>query len=53
MDGVAKDAKFDVEGFRSVLKVRAESEGQWGGTPPSVEYYFDLAYYDNALAGLK
>ena len=53
VDGMAKDAKFDVEGFRNVLKLRAEIEGQWGGTPPPIERYFDLAYYDKALAGLR
>ncbi len=40
VDGIAKDAKFDMEGFKNVLKLRAEIEGQWGGTPP-VERYFD------------
>jgi ABC-type nitrate/sulfonate/bicarbonate transport system substrate-binding protein len=50
--GVAKDARFDLEGFRNVLKLRAEMEGQWGGKPPAPEKYFDLSYYDKALAGL-
>ena len=31
--GMAKDAKFDMEG--NVLKLRAEIEGQWGGNPPA------------------
>ena len=52
VDGMAKDAKFDVEGFHNVLKLRAEIEGQWGGTPPPPERYFDLSYYAKALAGL-
>jgi ABC-type nitrate/sulfonate/bicarbonate transport system substrate-binding protein len=51
-DGIAKDAKFDMEGFKNVLKLRAEIEGQWGGHPPSPDKYVDLAYYDKALAGL-
>jgi len=50
--GMAKDAKFDLEGFRNVLKLRAEIEGQWGGIPPAPERYFDLSYYDRALANL-
>src|SRR5262245_16872314 len=29
-DSIAKDAKFDMEGFKNVLKLRAEIEGQWG-----------------------
>lgn len=52
VDGIAKDAKFDMEGFKNVLKLRAEIEGQWGGTPPAPDKYVDPSYYDNALAGL-
>jgi ABC-type nitrate/sulfonate/bicarbonate transport system substrate-binding protein len=48
----AKDARFDIEGFRNVLKLRAEIEGQWGGNPPPPEKYIDLSYYDQAIAGL-
>jgi hypothetical protein len=50
--GFAKDARFDVEGFKSTLKLRAEIEGQWAGTPPPPEKYIDLSYYERALAGL-
>jgi ABC-type nitrate/sulfonate/bicarbonate transport system substrate-binding protein len=52
-DGIAKDAKFDMEGFKNVLKLRAEIEGQWGGTPPAPDKYVDFSYYDKAIAGLK
>jgi ABC-type nitrate/sulfonate/bicarbonate transport system substrate-binding protein len=51
-DGMAKDAKFDMEGFKNVLKLRAEIEGQWGGNPPPPDKYIDLSYYNKALAGL-
>jgi ABC-type nitrate/sulfonate/bicarbonate transport system substrate-binding protein len=51
--GYATDARLDVEGFKNVLKLRAEIEGQWGGTPPSPEKYLDLSYYERALAGLR
>jgi ABC-type nitrate/sulfonate/bicarbonate transport system substrate-binding protein len=51
-DSIAKDAKFDMEGFKNVLKLRAEIEGQWGGNPPPPDQYIDLSYYDRALAGL-
>src|SRR5712691_1848037 len=51
-DSIAKDAKFDMEGFKNVLKLRAEMEGQWGGNPPPPEKYIDLSYYDKAVAGL-
>ena len=51
VDGIAKDARVDMEGFRNVLKLRAEIEGQWGGNPPPPEKYLDLSYYERALAG--
>jgi hypothetical protein len=50
--GFAKDAKFDMEGFRNVLKLRAEILGQWGGHPPAPDKYLDLSYHERALAGL-
>jgi ABC-type nitrate/sulfonate/bicarbonate transport system substrate-binding protein len=52
IEGIAKDAKLDMEGFKNVLKLRAEIEGQWGGNPPSPEKYVDLSFYDKALEGL-
>jgi ABC-type nitrate/sulfonate/bicarbonate transport system substrate-binding protein len=51
-DRLARDAMFDMEGFKNVLKLRAEIEGQWGGNPPTPGKYIDLSYYDKALAGL-
>jgi ABC-type nitrate/sulfonate/bicarbonate transport system substrate-binding protein len=51
--GFAKDAAFDLDGFKNVLKLRAEVEGSWGGHPPSPEKYYDPAYYNAALARLK
>lgn len=50
--GFAKDAKFDMQGFRNVLKLRAEIEGQWAGNPPPPEKYIDLSYYDKAIGSL-
>jgi ABC-type nitrate/sulfonate/bicarbonate transport system substrate-binding protein len=50
--GFAKDAKLDMEGFRNVLKLRAEILGQWGGNPPAPDKYLDLSYYNRALAGI-
>jgi ABC-type nitrate/sulfonate/bicarbonate transport system substrate-binding protein len=50
--GFAKDAAFDEAGFRTVLKLRAEIEGQWGGIAPEPEQYVDLSYYQRALTGL-
>jgi ABC-type nitrate/sulfonate/bicarbonate transport system substrate-binding protein len=51
-EGFSKDAQFDMEGFKNVLKLRAEIEGQWGGKPPAPDKYFDLSYYNKAIAGL-
>jgi len=50
--GLARDARFDMEGFRKVLSLRAEIEGQWGGKPPAPDKYLDLSYYDKAVAGV-
>jgi ABC-type nitrate/sulfonate/bicarbonate transport system substrate-binding protein len=47
--GLTPDARFDLEGFKHLLALRAEIEGQWGGKPPSPERYFDLGYYERAL----
>ncbi len=51
--GFAAEARFDLEGFKNVLKLRAEVEGQWGGHPPGPDKYYDSAYYDAALTRLK
>lgn len=47
--GLAPDAKFSLEGFRNVLALRAEIEGQWGGKAPPPDRYIDLGYYDRAV----
>lgn len=47
--GLSPDAKFDLEGFKHLLALRAEMEGQWGGIPPAPERYVDLGYYDRAI----
>jgi hypothetical protein len=51
--GYAEDARFDLDGFKNVLKLRAEVEGQWGGHPPAPEKYYDSSYYVEAVARLK
>ncbi|MBZ5527280.1 MAG: ABC transporter substrate-binding protein [Acidobacteriia bacterium] len=51
--GWSPDARFDLDGFRNVLKLRAEIEGSWGGQPPAVEKYYDPSYYQQALANLQ
>ena len=47
--GLVPDARLDLAGFKAVLGLRAEIEGQWGGTAPPPERYYDLGYYDRAL----
>jgi ABC-type nitrate/sulfonate/bicarbonate transport system substrate-binding protein len=50
--GSAPDGRFDLEGFRNVLKIRAEVLGSWGGTPPAPERFLDLTYWERAVATL-
>jgi len=52
VNGLAPDARFNIDGFRNVLAMRAQLEGVWGGTPPAPDKYVDLSYYERALAGL-
>ena len=49
ISSLAKDAAFDMEGFRNVLALRARFTGK---TPQSPETYLDLTYYQKALAVL-
>ena len=51
--GLAPEARFDMQGFRNVLALRAEIEGDWGGKPPSSERYVDLTYYERARQRLR
>ena len=48
--GLAPDAAFSDQGFATVLAIRAEMEGMWGGQPPAAGRYTDLSYYAQALA---
>jgi len=45
-EGFAKDGRFDLEGFKNVLRLRAEYEGV---APAAPEKYLDLSYYERAL----
>lgn len=53
--GLSADSRFGMEGFRNVLALRAEMEGQWGGRAPAPDKYLDLSYYERAFktAGQK
>ncbi len=47
--GLAPDARFNAEGFATVLAIRAEMEGMWSGTPPAPGKYLDLSYFERAV----
>jgi ABC-type nitrate/sulfonate/bicarbonate transport system substrate-binding protein len=49
--GFTPDARFDRRGFDNMLALRAEMEG--GRAPAAPEKYFDLSYYERALARLS
>jgi ABC-type nitrate/sulfonate/bicarbonate transport system substrate-binding protein len=49
-EGLSRDARFDLEGFRNVLQLRATVTPQW--IAPAPEKYLDFSYYQRALAGL-
>jgi ABC-type nitrate/sulfonate/bicarbonate transport system substrate-binding protein len=48
--GLAKDAGFDMAGFRNTLKLRADLEG--GDPAADPNKYIDLSYYNRALKGM-
>ena len=47
--GLAKDANFDMVGFKNTLKLRAELEG--GDPNANPDKYIDLSYHQRALGG--
>jgi ABC-type nitrate/sulfonate/bicarbonate transport system substrate-binding protein len=47
--GFTPDARFDVEGFRNMLALRAEIERKPDTKAASPERYVDLHYYESAL----
>jgi ABC-type nitrate/sulfonate/bicarbonate transport system substrate-binding protein len=51
--GYAVDDRFDLEGFKKALALRAEVEPGGNGKAPPAEKYYDLSYYRAALAQLK
>jgi ABC-type nitrate/sulfonate/bicarbonate transport system substrate-binding protein len=50
--GFTPDARFDRQGFDNMLALRAEMESR-GAVPAQPEKYFDLSYYERALARLS
>jgi hypothetical protein len=49
-NGLARDARFDMDGFKNTLRLRAELVGGDANTAPAK--YLDLSYYERALAGM-
>ena len=49
--GFTPDARFDQQGFRNMLALRAEIERKGGDAPPA-EKYVDLGYYERAMTSL-
>ncbi len=47
--GFTPDARFDVEGFRNMLALRAEIERKPGTEAAPPERYVDLRYYEGAM----
>jgi ABC-type nitrate/sulfonate/bicarbonate transport system substrate-binding protein len=47
--GLAADAAFDLDGFKTVLRLRADFEGR---TAAPAEKYVDLSFHRSAFAGL-
>ena len=47
--GMSKDCTFNMPGFRNLLALRAEIEGQWGGVAPAPDKFIDLSFYQRAL----
>lgn len=50
--GFTKDAQVDLQGFQTVLKLRAKLHGDWRGKPPAPAKYLDLSYYEHAIKGM-
>jgi ABC-type nitrate/sulfonate/bicarbonate transport system substrate-binding protein len=51
--GFTPDAKFDWQGFRNMLALRAEIERRGDGEIAAPERYVDLGYYERAMKGLR
>ena len=51
-NGFAVDGKFDIDGFKNSLQLRADMLGTWGGKPPAPDKYLDFIYYQRALAAM-
>lgn len=46
---LTKDLRLDVPALENFLRLRAEVEGSWQGSPPPAQSLYDLSYYKKAL----
>ncbi|MFZ9252393.1 MAG: ABC transporter substrate-binding protein [Hylemonella sp.] len=51
--GLTPEARFNRDGFQTVLAIRAEMEGMWAGVPPPADKYLDLHYFEQAIAAAR
>jgi NitT/TauT family transport system substrate-binding protein len=47
---LTKDLRLDVPALENFLRLRAEIEGSWQGSPPPAKTLYDLSFYDKAVA---
>jgi ABC-type nitrate/sulfonate/bicarbonate transport system substrate-binding protein len=50
--GFDPDGTFNMQGFRNVLSLRAETFEPWNGRAPEPDKFIDLTHYKAALSGL-
>ncbi len=50
--GWAKDGEVDIPRLATVMKLRADVEGSWGGKPPPPETYLDMSYLAEAIKAI-
>ncbi|MBL8266420.1 ABC transporter substrate-binding protein [Steroidobacter sp.] len=46
---LTKDIRLEVPALQNFLKLRAEVQGSWQGSPPPAEKFYDSSYYYKAL----
>lgn len=46
---LTKDLRLDVPALENFLRLRAELEGSWQGSPPEAKALYDLSYYEKAI----
>lgn len=47
---LTKDLRLDIPALENFLRLRAEIEGSWNGTPPAARTLYDLSYHQKAMS---